>query len=63
MANPPFIEVQKSLDGVDYPVDRAGLVEHARSHGAGDEVVQMLEGLPDRTFDGPTAVSEAVSRE
>nr|WP_200331421.1 DUF2795 domain-containing protein [Leucobacter sp. L43] len=55
------IEVQRSLGGVDYPADRSALVDAARNFGASDDVVQALEGLPDQTYDSPTAVSEALS--
>jgi hypothetical protein len=62
MAKPDFIEAQKYLDGVDYPADRDALVEHARRHGADDEIVRTLEGLPDRTYDAPTEVSSEITR-
>jgi hypothetical protein len=55
---PNPIEMQKYLSGVDYPADRDTLVEHARKHGASDEVVQHLESLPNRSYDGPNAVSK-----
>ncbi|WP_336660715.1 DUF2795 domain-containing protein [Leucobacter sp. USHLN153] len=55
------IEVQRHLGGVDYPASRDDLVETARNNGAGDDVVSALEALPDREYDSPTAVSEAIS--
>ena len=55
---PNPIEMQKYLSGIDYPVDRDGLIEHARSQGAPDEVIQHLEALPNRSYDGPNAVSK-----
>ncbi len=61
MANPDFIEVQRFLSGVDYPAGKQELVEHAQSQGASDDVVRALEGIPDREYNGPNAVSEAVA--
>jgi hypothetical protein len=61
MANPDFIEVQKSLSGVDYPASKQDLLEHARSQGAGDDVLQALQQIPDREYDGPNAVSQEVA--
>ncbi|WP_063920827.1 glycosyltransferase family 9 protein [Nocardia mikamii] len=55
------IQVQKYLSGVDYPCDRRDIVRAARSNGAGAEIVDALESMPDRMFDGPNAVSEAMS--
>jgi hypothetical protein len=54
-ANP--IQMQKFLGGIDYPASRDTLVEHARGKGADEEVVRKLESMPDRTYDGPNAVS------
>lgn len=54
------IELQKALGGVDYPADRASLVENARRKGAKEEVVEELSSLRKDRFDGPDDVSEAV---
>lgn len=55
------VEVQKYLSGIDYPVDRGALVEHAESQGADEGVVEQLRGLPDRQYNGPDAVSQELS--
>lgn len=60
-ANP--IQMQKFLSGIDYPCEKDKLVEHARSQGADDAVLSGLEQIPDRTYDGPNAVSEAFSKQ
>ncbi|WP_173924172.1 DUF2795 domain-containing protein [Agromyces sp. Marseille-P2726] len=60
MANLP-IEIQKYLGGIDYPASRDEIVRTAEGSGADREVLDALRGLPDRQYDGPTAVSEAVS--
>ncbi|MEU4838848.1 DUF2795 domain-containing protein [Nocardia testacea] len=54
------VQVQKYLSGVDYPCDRDGLVSTAKSNGADADVLDVLGGLPDRSFDGPDAVSKAI---
>ena len=56
------IDVQKALGGMDYPADKDAIVQHAESSGASDEVLEALRGIPDRSYDGPTGVSEAVSK-
>lgn len=63
MSRPEFIEVEKYLAGVDYPATKEQLVEHARSHGAPNDVLQALQGMPDGEYDRPTQVSQAVARE
>ncbi|MCA2206988.1 MULTISPECIES: DUF2795 domain-containing protein [Nocardia] len=55
------IQVQKYLSGIDYPCDRDGIVNTARSNGADSDILDALQDLPDRTFDGPNAVSQAIS--
>jgi hypothetical protein len=63
MSKPNPIQMQKFLGGVDYPATRDELVEHARSSGADDAVLDQLKALPDRAFDGPNAVSQAYSNQ
>ncbi|OLF09996.1 DUF2795 domain-containing protein [Actinophytocola xanthii] len=63
MNQPNPIQMQKFLSGVDYPADRDALVEHARSQGADEDVLRGLESMPDRSFDGPNAVSQAFSNQ
>jgi hypothetical protein len=59
--NPTPIELQKYLGGVDYPASKDDLVRTARENGAPDDVVSALEGSSENSFDGPTAVSSALS--
>ena len=55
------VQVQKFLDGVDYPVGKTDLVEQARRNRADRNVLSALEGLPERQDKGPTEVSEALA--
>ena len=55
------IQVQAFLDGVEYPVDRADLLEQAEKHRAGPDVKATLERLPDRRFEDPTDISRAIA--
>ncbi|HEY2697310.1 MAG TPA: DUF2795 domain-containing protein [Pseudonocardiaceae bacterium] len=61
MDKPNPIQLQKFLGGIDYPASTSELVEHARNSGADEAVLRGLEQLPDRSFDGPNAVSQAYS--
>lgn len=62
MAQAEFIKVQKFLAGVDYPANRDQLVEHARRNNADEDALQALRDIPDRSYDGPNAVSQAVAK-
>ena len=59
---PDFIEVQKYLSGADYPATKDQLIEHARSKGAPQEIIEQLSGMPDGEYDGPNKVSSAVAK-
>ncbi|WP_250515854.1 DUF2795 domain-containing protein [Caballeronia sp. INDeC2] len=58
-----FLEVQKALKGIDYPADRQTIIDTAKKHGAGEEVMSVLEGLPEQEFQTPAEVSKAVGKE
>ena len=59
-ANP--VEVQTFLEGVGYPTHKRRLLEEAKSQGASNSVRATLKRLPERQYDAPTAVSEAIGR-
>jgi len=61
MNAPNPIQVQKFLGGLDYPASKDEIVRTAQDAGADDDVLEALDGIPDREYDGPTAVSEAIA--
>jgi hypothetical protein len=54
------IDIQKALSGMDYPANKADIVQHAEQHGGNDEVVEALKKIEDRQYEGPSGVSSAV---
>lgn len=54
------IDVQKALGGADYPAKKQDLVQTARDNGANDQIIQTLERIPDREYDGPAGVSKEI---
>jgi hypothetical protein len=54
------IELQKHLKGVDYPASRDDLVQTAESNGAPQDIIEALRSTNKDTFDGPTAVQQAL---
>lgn len=59
--SPNPIEVQKYLGGIDYPASKDDIVASAREAGAGDDVLDALGGIPDKQYEAPTEVSQAVA--
>jgi hypothetical protein len=60
VSKPNPIELQKYLSGVDYPAKRDDLVRAAEKNGADQDTLGVVRGLPDRTYDGPSGVSEEI---
>jgi hypothetical protein len=56
-------EVQKALSGFDYPGSAEDLAEHAKKNGADDGLVEALRNMKKDSFDGPSAVMEALGKE
>ena len=46
---------------MDYPASKDDLVSAAESNGAPGEIVDALRSTSKDSFDGPTAVTEALS--
>ncbi|SDV48427.1 DUF2795 domain-containing protein [Chitinasiproducens palmae] len=60
---PSPIDVQKALQGADYPTRKRTLLETARHNHADGAVIELLDRLPDdQNFDSPAAVSKAVGQ-
>ena len=51
--------VQKYLNGVDYPADKKALVQQAKKNDAPQEVIDTIEGFKDDEFGGPQDVMKA----
>ncbi len=52
------ITIQGYLEGVDYPASKDDLIRTALRHGADEDVVKALNGLPEDTYYSPVGVSE-----
>jgi hypothetical protein len=55
------IQMEQLFGDVEYPARRATLIEHARRSGAPASVRRAIERLPDRSFESPTALNEALA--
>ena len=59
-ANP--IQVQKYLSGMDYPADRDEIIDHAKDQGADNDIVQILQQLPEQDYKTAADVSKAIGQ-
>ncbi|HYX94127.1 MAG TPA: DUF2795 domain-containing protein [Geodermatophilus sp.] len=52
------IDIQKALKGMDYPATKDQILEHAK--GSDKDVLEALQKIDDREYEGPSGVSAAV---
>jgi hypothetical protein len=50
-------DVQKHLSGLEYPASKQQVVDHATQNGASEDIISILDQLPDREYNGPAEVS------
>lgn len=46
----PTRDLAKNLEGIDFPANKQKLVEWARSHGANEDTIKQLNGMPDEEY-------------
>ncbi len=49
-------QIQVYLKGIDYPVNKKGLIDTAKKNGAPEHVMMWLNRLPERQYNVPTDV-------
>lgn len=54
--------VSKSLKGLNFPADKEKCIDYARHHQAPDDVIDVLERMPDGKFDSMAGVWQAVGK-
>lgn len=52
------VDVQSYLSGVDYPASRQDLINEAKRQNADSQVLQDLQGIPDKNYKSPAEVSD-----
>jgi len=55
-------QVATYLSGIHFPLSKQDLVQYAQEKGAPQEIVDLLDELPERTFDDLTEVMRAVAQ-
>jgi hypothetical protein len=56
MSFDPAAIMNQVLNALPYPIGKDNLVQLAKQHGANDQVVSMLERLPDKTYNSSQEV-------
>jgi hypothetical protein len=63
LSNPIYVDVDKHLEGVDYPARGEELASAARSNDAPDALVESLRDLGDQELSGLGEVKAALVRQ
>lgn len=59
MAQVSVAEITKSLKGINFPVGKDDLIQHARDNGADEEIIGMIEEMPDDEYGSMSDVMSA----
>jgi hypothetical protein len=54
--------IQEFLRGMDYPARRNGILEKARQNNAPNDVLDILNQLPDQEYGSAAEVSRAIGK-
>jgi hypothetical protein len=55
-------EIQSFLKDMDYPASKDDLIERAKENGAGNDVISLLDQLPDQEYTRPTDVNAEIGK-
>lgn len=54
--------VEKYLGGVHYPSEKKNLVNNAQNKDAPDDVMDLLNKLPDKTYNSPIDITKEIGK-
>lgn len=60
LKSPSAAGIAQSLRGIDLPIDKSGVVDYARQHSDNEQIINVLEELPERKFNTMADVEKAL---
>jgi hypothetical protein len=51
-------ELAMYIEGVDFPASKQDIIDTAKSNSAPENVMSMMNRLPDRTYNRPTEIEQ-----
>ncbi len=55
-------QVEKSIKGTHFPAQKQDLIQRARENQANQDVLEVLENMPDKQFNSPVDISKAMGK-
>lgn len=59
--NIDFGQIVQTFGSIKFPIGKADIIHIAQQHGANDQVVSMLDLLPNKTFNSMQDVQDTLS--
>ncbi|MDZ8056446.1 MAG: DUF2795 domain-containing protein [Aulosira sp. ZfuVER01] len=60
MSSLNLVQLNKSLNEVDYPTSKIALIKNAEAKGADEKILRVLKKIPFKDYATPTDVSAAI---
>ncbi len=54
-------QVTQALNALPYPLSKDNLIQHARQHNLPDQVISMMDKLPNKTYNSADDVKNTIS--
>lgn len=54
--------IQQFLENADYPCTKKSLMQKAQAAGAGEDILQTIEAMPEGSYESPTAIAKAIAQ-
>jgi len=55
-------QVEKSIKGTHFPAKKQDLIQQAKQNNANQEVLDILENMPNKQFKSPVDISKAIGK-
>ena len=59
---PEFSKLAHALEGIDLPQDKEGLRDQAMENGADDEIMALIEDMPEREYETMADIIAAAAK-
>jgi hypothetical protein len=60
LGNIDFGQITQVLSSASFPITKAQLLQHARTFGANEQILGMLEMVPDKVFDSQQEILDNI---
>ncbi|WP_414468990.1 DUF2795 domain-containing protein [Methanobacterium sp. ACI-7] len=55
-------QVEKCIKGIKFPASKQELIQQAEGNNANEDVLNILESVPDKQFNSPVDITKAIGK-